>query len=274
MSAITLSPELTQQVLGYLGCLEKSPSVRYLNQLIQGYIRQVPFESVTRIIKRHTTDKTAECPRWPEEFWNEAMSFGSGGSCFECNLAFFSLLTNVGFDGYLTINDMGESRACHTASVILLQGQKYLVDVAIPLHCALPIHNDRSTKRLTRFHTYTIKPSGKAIFEVERSHHPKQNIFTLVDTPIPIGRYKIAVERDYEVNGYFLDRVVIVKVIGNRVWRFNSMERPFKLEGFDKMSRKEIIIPPERIAGTLAEHFDIPEGKIATALSCMDLVRR
>ena len=272
MTAFFWSPELTKQVLGYLGCPEKSPSIRYLNQLIQGYIRQVPFESVTRIIKRHTTIKTVDCPRWSEEFWYEAMSSGTGGTCFECNLAFFSLLTTVGFDGYLTINDMGENRACHTASIILLQSQKYLVDVAIPLHCALPIHNYKTTKRSTRFHTYTVRPSGEAAFEIERSHHPKRNIFTLVDTPIPINKYKTAVERDYEPSGYFLERVVIVKVIGNRVWRFNSLERPFKLEGFDKMSKQEIFPIPGRLASILADHFDMSEGKITAALSHLHLI--
>ena len=123
----SLPSDLTSQILAYLGCERKPPSVRYLNQLIGAYIRRAPWESVSRIIKRHTTAQASECPRWPEEFWRETLSWGTGGTCFENNLAFFTLLAALGFTGYLTINDMLDQRACHTASIISLRERKYLV---------------------------------------------------------------------------------------------------------------------------------------------------
>jgi arylamine N-acetyltransferase len=197
----------------------------------------------------------------------EALSLGTGGTCFENNLAFFTLLTTLGFTGYLTINDMGPQRACHTAMLISWQEQKYLVDVAIPLYCALPIHRDKITKRATPFHHYTIRPATADVFEIERSHHPKRNIYTLRDRPIPLAEYSSAVERDYEATGYFLDRVIIVKVIGDRLWRFSSLEKPYKLEGFDKMGKREKQLEPEDLPYLLAEHFGMSEAKIAAALS-------
>jgi len=108
---MTLAPELTSQILSYLGCNREELSVRYLNLLIPAYIRHVPWESVSRIIKRQTITATELCPRWPDEFWQEALECGTGGTCFENNLAFFTLLNELVFNGYLTINDM-ESPAC------------------------------------------------------------------------------------------------------------------------------------------------------------------
>ncbi len=268
MSRFLLSQNLTDQILAYLGCKREKPSIRYLNRLIQGYIHHVPWESVSRIIKRHITETASGCPRWPEEFWHNVLLFGTGGTCFESNLAFYTLLTMLGFDGYLTINDM-EEPACHTASIIMLRQQKYLVDAGIPLHCALPLHSERITKRATKYHQYTIRPIENSEYWVERSHHPKRKIFTLRDKPISIEEYKRAVEKDYEVTGYFLDQVIIVKVIENRIWRFNNDERPNKLEGFDKTSKQEVFILQDKLAQSLAEHFGIEEGKIASALSYM-----
>lgn len=271
MPNFSLSPKLTNQILKYLGCDRETPSIRYLNRLIQAYNCHVPWESVSRIIKRHTTVDTTLCPRWPEEFWDEALSFGTGGTCFECNLAFYTLLTLLGFTGYLTINDM-ESPACHTASLISLPRQKYLVDVAIPIYCAIPVHSEKITKRLTQYHHYTIRPVGNSKYRVERSHHPKRYIFTLVDVPVPIEDYKMAVAKDYEEGGYFLDRVIIVKVIGNKLWRFSSMDRPFILESFDKTSKEEVKLTPARLEQSLADCFGIPARKIAAALSYVKLV--
>lgn len=167
---MTLSPELTSQILSYLGCGREKLSVRYLNRLIRAYIRRVPWESVSRIVKRHTTPETELCPRWPDEFWQEALKYGTGGTCFENNLAFFTLLNDLGFDGYLTINDM-ENPACHTASIITLNGQKYLADVTIPIHCALPIYANQLTRRSNEFHQYTIRPESNCRYAIEQSHH-------------------------------------------------------------------------------------------------------
>ena len=73
-------------------------------------------------------------------------------------------------------------------------------------------------------------------------------------------------ERDYEATGYFLDRVIIVKVIDDRLWRFNSAEKPYKLEGFDKTSRQEKLLEPENLSRLVAEKFSISEAKVAAAL--------
>jgi arylamine N-acetyltransferase len=268
---MTLSSALTNQILSYLNCGREKPSIRYLNQLVRAYIRHVPWESVSRIIKRNTTPETELCPRLPNEFWQEALKYGTGGTCFENNLAFFTLLNGLGFEGYLTINDM-ENPACHTASTIRLNGQKYLVDVAIPIHAALPIYDERISRRSTEFHQYTIRPVGKHSYSIERSHHPKRKIFTLIDAPIPLEKYREAIKRDYEETGYFLDRVIIVKVIENRLWRFSSVDIPFKLESFDKTSKQEMLLETNLLAKSISEHFEIDRDKIELALSYKHIV--
>ena len=261
-----LSPELAHQILSLLGCTRERPSVRYLNRLIHAVIRHVPWESASRIVRRHATPDTSLCPRWPAEFWQETLTHGVGGTCFENNLAFFALLTTLGFEGYLTINDMAVP-ACHTACVITLEGRKYLADIAIPVYCAIPFAPDRITRRSTAFHNYTIHPQGASRYAIERSHHPKRLAFTLVDIPIPLDAYRLAVQQDYEATGFFLDRVIIIKVIENRLWRFSSAETPYRLEGFDKFTRQEIPLEPFTLVPTLAAHFGIDGAIIALALT-------
>ena len=89
----------------------------------------------------------------------------------------------------------------------------------------------------------------------------------MVDVPVPLEEYRKAVQNDYEETGYFLDRVIIVKVIGDRLWRFSSAEIPYKLEGFDKTSRQEVMLETQKLAQSLAERFDMDLNKIALALS-------
>jgi hypothetical protein len=150
--------------------------------------------------------------------------------------------------------------------------KKYLADVAIPIDCALPIYANQLTRRSSEFHQYTIRPESNFRYSIERSHHPKRRIFTLVEMRVPLEKYCGAVQRDYEATGYFLDRVIIVKVIENRLWRFSSSEIPFKLEGFDKTSKKEMLLETNRLAQSLSDHFEIDQDKIEEALSYKQII--
>lgn len=262
-----LKKSTVENILKYLGCQVNEATLQDLNCLIHAYVRKVPWESVSRIIKRYSTVQTAECPRWPEEFWQDAMRYGFGGTCFESSLAFYCLLTSLGYEGYLTVNDMGESKACHAAIVIFLDMKKHLVDITIPVHAAVQFSPHKVTKQHTFFHNYTIQPVGDHTYHVERSNHPHPYAFTLIDKPIRITDYYASVENDYSQDGLFLKSVVMTKIIDGKAWRFFSDHTPYKLESFDRQGKTETILSPETWAQTLAEKFNMPEEKILTAFA-------
>ncbi len=262
-----LSDSLVKDILDYLDLPAKPPTLRYLNHLIHSYIRKVPWESVSRIVKRHTTLETKDCPRWPEEFWQEAMQHGFGGTCYESTLAFYSLLMSLSYEGYLTVNDMEDSRGCHAATVLLLNEHKYLVDITIPLHAAVRIDPQKIIRRNTAFHNYAIRPVQEYKYEVERSHHPNRNAFTLIDIPVSLQEFQKIVKNDYKETGFFLNSVVMTKVIGDKTWRFLSDHKPYKIESFNRAGKRETTIEPETLPNRLAELFQMPEDKISAALS-------
>lgn len=265
---LAISGTLSMDILDYLGLPRRAPTLRYLNRLIHTYIRAVPWESVSRIIKRHTTPETRYCPRLPEEFWREAMRYGFGGTCYESSLAFYSLLTRLGYEGYLTVNDMGNSIGCHAAIVILFNGQKYLVDITVPVHAAVRIDPDKTVKRKTVLFDYSLRPVSKHKYEVERSHRPSKNLFTLIDIPVSLTKYQKILEDDYsESTGRFLKSVVMVKVVKEKGQRFFSDQQPYRLESFGRTDRRENFIDPENLPRFLAKLFQMPEDSIADALA-------
>ena len=270
ISHLYLEESLKNDVLVYLNISFTKPTIRSLNRLIHAYIRKVPWESVSRIVKRHTTPETIDCPRWPEEFWKEAIRNSYGGTCYESSLAFYSLLKSLGFEGYLTVNDMGTSRGCHAAIVILIEGKKYLVDITIPLHCAVQINPQKITSIQTLLYNYTIKPVQKNIYEVDRYPHPQRYAFTLIDVPVSLQEYQTVVEDDYGETGRFLKSVVMVKVIGEKTWRFFSDYKPYRLESFNREGKSEIFVEPENLAYKLSELFLIPEDQISKAFSLIE----
>ncbi len=261
-----LSTELKTAVLNHLSLPEQPPSLRYIDQLIGAYVRTVPWESAFRMVRRDEVAETAVCPRWPEQFWQEAIAYGSGGTCFESNYAFFTLLQSLGFEGYLTINNMGERVGVHTAIIILLDGQKWLVDAGLPLYAPLPVSPRGVMYRTTPFLAYAVRPDGQNRYQIERWPHPQLNAFTLVDEPVAENTYRQALTSDYGVCGLFLDRVVINKIINDVAYRFNMWELPWAINRFDWGVRTDIALNGDP-AAVVSRHFNIDETTVRRAFA-------
>ena len=287
MSIAPLSPDLTGRVLDFLGVKAGPPTLNRLDALLAAYTQTVPWESAFRIVRRTITYDTTDCPRWPRTFWQDAMERGGGGTCFESNYAFFSLLRALGYDGYLTINNMRDDGGvysadatvptigCHSAIMLNIDGGKWLADVGLPVYVALPIDPNRVTKRSSPFHDYSVVPDGLNRYQIERSHHPQTNCYTLIDIPVSEKAYRKRTIWDYGGGGFFLDAVIVNKVIGGRQWRFDGTETAFKVKEFHNGSHTDHLLPsnPAHMAEAIAQHFGMDAATLRTALAVtMDVV--
>ena len=250
--------------LHLLGVPASAPSLPLLHRLQAAYVRRVSWESASRIVRRAAGPTADACPCWPAQFWAEAARQGHGGTCFESNYAFMALLLRLGYTGYLTINDMGDQRACHTAIVVRLDGQAWLVDVGLPLLAPLPLDGTRRAR--SRLQDYEALDAGRDRLRIMRAPHPRPEAFQLVNRPVADADYRRALTADYGPDGLFLDRVVVSRLIAGRLWRFNSGERPFRLEAFarDQSDHYDIHGDPAPI---VARRFGMDAGTLRTALA-------
>ena len=268
-SPFTFDLDQAHTVLSHLGVKSATPTLGLLDDLVHAYTRAVPWESATRIAKRARVKEISACPRWPEEFWRDDLERGSGGTCFESNYAFYSLLRALGYQGYLTINDMGDTRSCHTAIITDLGETRWLVDVGIPLYKPLPIIPGQQSTRASAFHNYNLSPGKRSHYQVERDHHPSAYIYTLIDEAVDEGSYREATTADYAQGGFFLDQVIINKIVGERAWRFNSRERPYHLVSFTDGLRTDHPIKGD-VAEVVASHFAMDVETVRIALDISD----
>ena len=269
-----LNDPLVTNVLNYLKIKPAKPTLTYLDQLVTAYTRRVPWESASRIAKRSQTLNLEDCPRFECDFWQSAITNGTGGTCFESNNAFFWLLQALGFDAYLTINNMRDQVAVHTAIIIRINGKRYLVDAGFPIHLPVPLNPRKPTYRTTPYHTYFAlpgkAPDGATYYRIERDGHPKPYCFTLHDRPVNIDDYRQATTNDYDFDcGLFLDRIIITKVIEDRIWRFGSESAPYQLESFWNGDKTYYFLgyDPAIASDKIAEKFNMNRDIIHTALT-------
>lgn len=267
-----LSSAMTQKALKYLGLpTSVEPNRDTLERLLYQYVRTVPWESVSRIVRRANTVMLEQCPVLGQQFWENTIESGTGGTCYESNYAFYSLLLQLGYKGYLTLNNMGDSIGCHSAIVILLEGEKLLVDVGLPIFAPLPIRDQETAIVESQFFTYTIEPIGDDRYEIWRAPHPQHNAFTLIDKPIDDETYRKVTTNDYiPESGFFLDKVVINKVIDDNMWRFNCNDSPLHMEKFVGGIRHDYALTHDH-AEQLANQFKLNQAIFAEALEAMGL---
>lgn len=258
-----LSPTLTDQILGCIRQPAASPSVAALASLVRAYTEAVPWESASRIARRAAVAETAACPRWPEQFWSEVIASGHGGTCFESNYAFFAVLRTLGYEGYLTINDMGVRRGCHTAIIVTnLAGGRWLADIGMPLYAPIPL--DGGDQPANPYHRYTLALNSDG-FDVLRDRHSNAYAFSLRDQAVDDATYRAAVTADYDRDGLFLDRVILTKVIDGRVWRFEHGPARTLLAWFQSGAAHEARTNGD-IAAVVARRFAFPETTLRDAM--------
>jgi hypothetical protein len=137
----------------------------------------------------------------------------------------------------------------------------------MPIYLPLPFGPEAAPSRRTLFQTYTVRPDGAdgaGVYQVERAPHPSPNCFTLFDRPIPDASYRAALTADYEPTGFFNDRVILTKVIGDRIWRFNGVNPP-RLESFVYGDRADHALEGNT-ADAVADRFGIDAETVRTAL--------
>lgn len=257
-------------ILAYLGVSHHIPSLVGIDALVQAYTRRIPWESISRIARRSRVNDYRDAHLMPDAFWHSAMTNGTGGTCYESNYAFFTLLRHLGYDGYLTLNNMRDKIACHSAIIIQLDNIEYLIDVGMPFHVAIPIHPDRQTMRRGEFDTHIITPQGGDVYLIERAYHPVQYCYHLIKRPVAETDYQQVLIDDYGDGGLFLDRAIIVKVIHEHIWRFDSNPRPFQIEIFAPFSTDKAFQflgnDVDSTADRIAYHYGISAAFVKTTL--------
>jgi hypothetical protein len=274
-SQVTLkmfADSMIDMILRYLGQERDAPTLAALNRLLAAYARRVPWETVSRVVRRVQVAAMEHRPRSPELFWNTAQLHGTGGTCFESNYAFYKLLRSLGYETYLTINNMAETIGCHTATIVCIDGQKYIVDAGFPTYAALPFEEGQTRTATSEILTFSARSLGDGHYEVRRDPHPKPYAYTLIDVPVSTTAYEVATLRDYGTRGLFLDCVVINKVINDQAWRFSSMEQPYCLQRFHGGSRIDTPIEDGRLIETLHNHFGIDSIYLKVAFETLSLL--
>lgn len=256
---------MIENILQHLKVKRSPPTLEYLQELMTAYCSNVPWESVSKIVRKKLCDKTMDCLRLENEFWSSAFQYGTGGTCYESNWAFFYFLQNLGFDGYLTINKIIDKSSVHSAIVITISEKKYIVDIGYPTYAPIPVYEETVTVSDGFPIKYRCTPVSSKEYVIENFPHPKPYLYHFTDIPVDPGDYLRIASSDYGESGLFSDRIIIRKVINKMPTRFDSEDIPYNIHILHNGEKVKAFIKNEDLVRRLSDHFGLNRKIISQA---------
>ncbi|MCI0709993.1 MAG: arylamine N-acetyltransferase [Chloroflexi bacterium] len=257
-----------QNVLNHLNVSPEKPSQDLLDRLVKAWSERIPWESASRIARHRDSGTPADYAWLPETFFDNAVNCGTGGTCFESNLAFRSLLEYLGFTVTLHFCDMeDEIDDPHCTAVVHLDGEKYLADVGLPVPAALHLSPTETTSAQTAVYKFTAMPIADNRWEVKRRSGDYEAVaFWLKGEAIDQDKFYKRLLQDHEPDGLFLREVIIQKIIDGEMIRYSDgkgliqrnvgVEKEFELSAAQKNS----------LEATLSSIFGMDQHIIRRAL--------
>ncbi|HEX8331071.1 MAG TPA: arylamine N-acetyltransferase [Segetibacter sp.] len=256
---------MTENILQHLKVKRSPPTLEYLQELMTAYCTNVPWESVSKIIKKKLCDEDINCLRLENEFWTSAFEYGTGGTCYESNWAFFCFLQNLGFDGYLTINKIIDKSGVHSAIVIIISNKKYIIDIGYPTYAPIPVIEEAVTVSHNLPVQYRCTPTSSKEYIIENYPHPKPYLYHFTDIPVNTTDYLKTASRDYGEDGLFSDRIIVRKIINKVPTRFDSEDIPYNIHILKNGEKLKTFIKEEDLIRRLSDHFKMDRKIISQA---------
>ena len=261
---------MTNNILQHLRIKQHRPSLEYLQELITAYCTIVPWESVSKIVKKAMCENPEDCLRLENEFWTQSFKYGTGGTCYESNWAFYKLLKSLGFDSYLTINKIVDKSSVHSAIVVTIKKSKYIVDIGYPLYAPIPIVENGINYAKYQFMEYRSSYIGLNEYLIENFPHPKPYLYHLTDIPVRESDYLNISIADYCETGLFLDRIIIRKIIDNTPTRFDSEDLPYNIHQLQNGTKTKNNLREENLINSLSNFFNLNSDIIRQAFDVLN----
>ena len=120
-------PEAVRKFLERNSLLNFAPTYGFLRKIGDAF-KKIPYENLTKLIRARTHDGSDLRLRLPEILYEDHLRFGTGGTCFSMTYFLQTILRSCGFETYPVMADRPLVPNTHCLSIVILNGQKFLVD--------------------------------------------------------------------------------------------------------------------------------------------------
>jgi arylamine N-acetyltransferase len=121
---------------------------------------RLPYENITKIIKREESGSAEKARRYPEEVIRDHIAWGAGGTCFSLTSTLMDLVRNLGWKAEYILADRRYGQDTHCALLIWIDDVPYLLDPGYLIIDAIPLNSGREREIEASFNRLILAPDG------------------------------------------------------------------------------------------------------------------
>jgi arylamine N-acetyltransferase len=132
-------------------------------QLLGNVVRafaSLPYENITKIIKREEFGTPEKARRYPEEVIHDHIAWGAGGTCFSLTSALMHLVRSLGWEAEYILADRRYGLDTHCALLVRIDGVPHLLDPGYLIIDPIPLNAESEWKFKTSFSSLILTPEA------------------------------------------------------------------------------------------------------------------
>jgi arylamine N-acetyltransferase len=154
-------------------------------------LRALPYENLTKLLRKHSGDPPSSWPRLPEEVVRDYLAWRSGGTCFSLTKLLETVLLEAGFRCHPVLADMPHGREIHCALVVHADHERYLLDPSylLPKPMKLPVRGQTSLRSPASVLVLEGESATTYRLFTRRADQPPKWRYTFRDEPATENRF-------------------------------------------------------------------------------------
>jgi arylamine N-acetyltransferase len=176
--------------MAHFGIKPEKPSRQLLDDVVAAFA-SLPYENITKIIKRAERGSAEKARRYPEEVIHDHILWGTGGTCFSLTSALLHLIRRLGWQSEYILADRHYGQDTHCAVLVWIGNIPHLLDPGFLILHPVPLPANREQEIETGFNSLILESAGEAgkvsLSTVRRGI--KTYRLTYKTSPVDAGRF-------------------------------------------------------------------------------------
>lgn len=225
----------------------------------------MPFENLTKIIKRNENSNSINSKRHPAEVILGHKDYGSGGTCFALTAAFLHIARALGFRAEPVLADRKYGADTHSALLIWIKNKPCLIDPGYLILNPVSIDINQETHIQTSFNELILIPRKKEnkidLYTIREGH--KKYRLSFKTTPSDPGNFLHAWETSFDLD--MMHYPLLTKIEhGRQIYLQKN-----NLHIFQRNKTQSIRLNAKDEINFISSHFNISQNIILKALNIL-----
>jgi arylamine N-acetyltransferase len=238
---------------------------RVLLELLVTEFAKLPYENITKIIKRAEAGSDEKARRYPEEVIRDHISWGSGGTCFSLTSALAHLVRSLGWKTDYILADRRYGQNTHCALLVWIDDVPHLLDPGYLIVTPIALPKGKPEEIQTSFTSLILAPEAqqnRVSLSTVRTGSQAYRL-TYKTSPVDEGEFFKAWDASF---GWDMMRYpLLTRAEASKQFYLNGSR--LQISDGDAVEKRQIL--SDELAARIAGEFRIHPSVVARAMSIL-----